>query len=124
MRNYIAEHNALQNDITNDMLDRFKKVYNKIGVDHFKFGNDALTKQPLIYDRVEAIPVSFGMRLKGWYTKVNHIFIDKNCGSPPLIVKGFQVGRGKYRLLSFKDLTIHEKQQVLEIFNKKFDILL
>ena len=125
MRDYAQEYNSLNKDINNDILNTFLAIEKKIGSETLVMGFDYVTKQPNVLKNRSVIRISLNTRLKGFYTKCNHIGINKFAiDDTKLFIKGFQVCNHRYKFTPIHYLSIDEKSYILKHLKEHFkDIL-
>lgn len=103
MRDFKAEKEKLDNDLNGEILDVYKTL-KKRGLE-----------KPLTFKNMH-IPNQFEIKLKhtqvveGWYTVVNGIVTDN---ASMLSLKGYQVGRRRYRIKPIKYIDFEEKTVLL-----------
>jgi len=103
MRDFIAEYEQLNMDINEEIVNIYDEL-KTLGAE-----------QPLAFcgevkNDFYEIKINLEIRIDGWFTKVSSICRNRS----KFFAKGFQVGRGRYRMKPIVDLPINQKQKILE----------
>lgn len=125
MRNYLNEYEELQNDMNDEMNIIYKILKTKLGSQPLIMGRDPLTNDKKIISHIEIVKIRrHTIKVGNFYTKIDNIGIDTMGGTPNVIVKGFQFGKNKYTIKVFRNLAVHEKQELFDYLKKEYkDIL-
>jgi len=118
MKNYALEVEKLSDELTEQIIKLYDKVVVKRGQRQVQMGT--YPPQPHTYE----IPLKFNTKLEGYFTKVNGLGYDShfNTSSRAFFLKGFQVGRLKYRMKPIKNLSVEERQIVLDELIKQYNL--
>jgi len=124
VRDYLKEYNKLDIDVENEMIRIFQTLSKKIGSQPLIMGKDMDGKSPMVHPKYDSIAVRFEMKLDGYFTKVNHIIWDRHVMFNKIVIKGFQLMRGRYRFKPFSDLQIEDKILVINKLKEIYDEIL
>jgi len=116
MRNYTLEVQNISNELNLELIQIYDVVVNKFGERPVQIG-----KNPPQRNCFE-IKVNLKTRIENYFTKINGIGYDKTHRGREFFVKGFQVARLRYRMKPIKDLTIKERQEILEHIKEYYNI--
>lgn len=119
MKKFHEIYSELQQDMDKESVVLYKMLAKKFGSEKLYMGVNRSTKKPVIFDNREVVKVNLETVIENWFTKINHIGIEKRTGfgRERVLIKGWVVGRRRYRLKFFEDLTPIEKINVLQYMN-------
>lgn len=118
MRNYALEFEMLSNELTESIIKLYDKAVAKSGQRQVQMGKHL--PMPHCYE----IPLKLNTKVDGYFTKVNGLGYDKihNGTSREFFLKGFQVGRRKYRMKPITNLDVWQRQEILDELIKQYNL--
>jgi len=123
-RDYLKDYYRLQKDVNDEMFNVYNELAKKFGSHPLVMGKDFEDGTPVVHDPWIAVDVQIGLKIDGYYTKVNHLIHDKRHGFNNVIIKGFQIIKGKYRMKEFNQFSMEEKIEILKKLKETYDEVL
>lgn len=118
MKNYVFEVEKLSEELNQKIIEAYDAVVTKHGELQVQMG--AHPPQTGCFE----IKLNIKMRIEQFFTKVNGVGYDINHigNKREFFVKGFQVARLRYRMKPIKNMSIDERQEVLNHIIKRYSL--
>jgi len=107
MRDFAQEHKKLMRDLHNEIVESYVEL-KLMGLERpLSFHGEPLNNQ-------FEIPIKMETKLvDGWATKISSVVVTGKRVPTNMSLKGFQIGRKKYRIKPIKDLPVNLQQEIL-----------